>query len=359
MLPPLAKSEKASVGQAGYVLCTFGERLPMAGESMGCQGLEAHATHLARGTQEASIHEILVEPQGFEELGAKIARHGADAQFGHDLEQPLLHRRQISIHGPDRIQIHLLGAVFDAGQGEPGKNEGGSVADQAGQMMIFSRFGGVADQGNLHSHSAADQVVVYGAHRQQHGDRGVIPIQRVVSQDDQCRAFFDDAVLHLRHQLVEGVTQPLPSGLRREAGLESPGAESWVLMIQEPLKVLGSQDGRGTPHQEGSLGLWSQGRSPTADDGLEGEDQPLPQRVHGGIGHLGEALFEIAVEELRLLGQDRQGGIIAHGADGLVAAAQHRFEDPFEEFPAVSEGSLGTEEFFEVALATLSGRLNG
>ncbi len=40
--------------------------------------------------------------------------------------------------------------------------------------------------------------------------------------------------------------------------------------------------------------------------------------------HLGEELLEVLVHELGALGYGGQGGVIAHGPQGLVARVHHR-----------------------------------
>ena len=61
--------------------------------------------------------------------------------------------------------------------------------------------------------------------------------------------------------------------------------------------------------------------------------------VDGRVGDLGEPLLEVGGEGARLAGEDGDGGIVAHGADRLVAFA-HGGEDELELFGAVAGGLL-------------------
>ena len=48
--------------------------------------VEADATHAGGGPGEILVDDILVQTNGFEQLGATIAHDGGDAHLGHDLE---------------------------------------------------------------------------------------------------------------------------------------------------------------------------------------------------------------------------------------------------------------------------------
>ena len=60
------------------------------------------------------------------------------------------------------------------------------------------------------------------------------------------------------------------------------------------------------------------------DGHRQGRDQFLANGVQGRVGHLGEQLTEIVVEQAGLLGENGQGDIVAHGTGGFYAPFGHR-----------------------------------
>jgi hypothetical protein len=74
------------------------------------------------------------------------------------------------------------------------------------------------------------------------------------------------------------------------------------------------------------------------------DDDLLADRVDRRVGHLGEELLEIIVEQARLVGEHRERGVVAHGADGLDAVLGHRGDDDALVLKGVAEGELALEE---------------
>jgi len=71
---------------------------------------------------------------------------------------------------------------------------------------------------------------------------------------------------------------------------------------------------------------------------------------HRRVGHLREELFEVVVQQLRLVREDREGRIVAHRADGLVAVARHRRHQDVQVFRRVAEGPLPLQHSLVVRL---------
>ena len=62
------------------------------------------------------------------------------------------------------------------------------------------------------------------------------------------------------------------------------------------------------------------------------------------VGHLGEALLEIAVEQAGRLGQHRERSVVAHREDRLLALRRHRSQHIGELFLGVAESGLARHE---------------
>ena len=76
------------------------------------------------------------------------------------------------------------------------------------------------------------------------------------------------------------------------------------------------------------------------EHGLERHNQPFPVGIDRRIGNLREALLEVAVEELRLLGEGGERGVISHRPYRNRAVKHHRFEDAIVVLSSVAEHLL-------------------
>ena len=81
-----------------------------------------------------------------------------------------------------------------------------------------------------------------------------------------------------------------------------------------------------------------------ADRRLRGHDQLLADRVDGRVGHLGEELLEVVVQELGPLREDRERRVVAHRAHGLVRFGRHRGHQQSQVLRGVAEGVLAQLE---------------
>ena len=73
------------------------------------------------------------------------------------------------------------------------------------------------------------------------------------------------------------------------------------------------------------------------------------------VGHLREALLEIAVEQSRRLRQHREGGVIPHREDRLFALGGHRSQHVGELFFRIAEGGLTGDQVGHDRLVRLAG----
>ena len=66
-------------------------------------------------------------------------------------------------------------------------------------------------------------------------------------------------------------------------------------------------------------------------------DQFLADRVDGRVGHLGKLLAEIVEQQLRLVGEHGQRGVVPHGSGRLRSVRCHRDERAFDIFACIAE----------------------
>ena len=85
---------------------------------------------------------------------------------------------------------------------------------------------------------------------------------------------------------------------------------------------------------------------------LQAHHQLFAQRINRRVGHLREALLEVVVKQVRLIGEHRQGNVVAHAVGGLLAGAGHVFDHQIEVFSGEAKGRLQLQQLqiAEVAL---------
>ena len=119
---------------------------------------------------------------------------------------------------------------------------------------------------------------------------------------------------------------------------KSDGLETLVAQISERLHFRIGQNRRTEFHHLAEF--WRRLENIALDSpdiAGEGHYGGFPYRIDRWVGHLGEFLFEIIEETLRLLRQDCQRSIVAHCIERLHAVPGHRNEDSGDVLPSVSE----------------------
>ena len=91
-----------------------------------------------------------------------------------------------------------------------------------------------------------------------------------------------------------------------------------------------------------------------ADKSLQGGHQVLADSVQRRVAYLGEQLLEVVEEQLVLVGQHRQWGIVAHGTDRLGAMQRHGHSQHPQLFDCIAEGLLLLHQSQRVYLVHLS-----
>ena len=153
---------------------------------------------------------------------------------------------------------------------------------------------------------------------------------------------FDERRLH------GAVAVLVRSGARLEQSGQGRGAELGFVQFLDLRQLAVGDHG---PRQLELPGLGGRGIEDVAagaQQRLGGRDEGLPLGVQGWVGDLGEELPEVVEEGLALIGEDGQGGVIAHGAGGLLGRFGHGRDEHDELFRGEALRLLAVAQRVEV-----------
>ena len=219
--------------------------------------------------------------------------------------------------------------------------------------MHLAGVTGLDDQPDLGPRLLAHQVVVHRGGEQQRGDRSPVGRRVAVREDDDVGAV-GDGLRHPAPHLVDGAPQRLAAGGRgrtrqaRLADVEEPvdgeRLEAGRLPVLVDVHQLGQVvaiDDRQRQHDLAARALARLEQVGLgADGGRERRHQLLADGVERGVGHLGEELGEVVVEEAGAVGEDRDRRVRSHGAQRLHPCAGHGGEDQPQLLVGVAEEAL-------------------
>ena len=345
LAPPLvlAPDLPLAVGELGGTV-EVGQAVP-ADHLVG-QDVEPHPADARHRAGEVLVDDVGGQADGLEHLGAGVGRHRRDAHLGHDLDDALGGGLDVVLLGlarghagqdprRDHVVDGLEGQVRVDG-GRPEALEQGHVVDLAGVARLDH-------QAHLGPGLLPHQVVVDGGDQQQRRDRCQLGRRVPVGQHDDVGPLGDGRTDPAPH-LVDGRSEGLaPTGHLEQSvdGERSVARGAAVLVDVEELGQVVVVDHR---HGQDDLaarlggGLEQIGLGPQG--GEQGGDQLLPDGVERGVGHLGEQLGEVVVEQPGPLGEDGDGGVGAHRPDGLGPGLGHGLEDQAQLLVGVAEQSL-------------------
>src|SRR5262249_22936864 len=134
----------------------------------------------------------------------------------------------------------------------------------------------------------------------------------------QTRLALRDVVQHFQRQRLEA-------------------AATGALQLAELVHLRVLEDGGAELDLPARLGRRLQQVELAADGRFHRHDEFFAERIDGRVRYLGEQLLEVVVEQLRPVREHRQRRVIAHRADGLVAALAHRRQQNLEVLRRVAE----------------------
>ncbi len=187
-------------------------------------------------------------------------------------------------------------------------------------------------------------------HRQQGRDGSVLRSHPAIRQDDEIVTGSDGGA-DLAEQPLQRSFQPHGPVPGREEDRQGDGLETARPAAVQPaelVQLLVLQDGRIQLDLPGGHGGRLQQIALRADGGLHRHDDLFADAIDRRVGHLGEQLLEVVVQQLRPIREDRQGRVIAHRADGLVGFLGHRRQQDLQVLGGVAEHLLAQQHRFVV-----------
>ena len=240
--------------------------------------------------------------------------------------------------------------------GEPGADGTGAKADQAGQVVGAPALGGLHHDRGLQPQPQPQQVLVHRPHRQQRRDvggggidaaRGAIHQHPVGEHQDLAAAA--QGRLGLVAEALQRLLQAGGALQHRQQGGEFGGGQP---LLGQGLQLGFVEQGSAQVQHRGGGGIGPQRRAPPAQVHLQAHHQLLPERVNRRVGYLGEALFEIVVQQVGLVGEHRQRDVIAHAVGGLLGLPRHVLDHQLQVFGAEAVGRLQGQQV-QIANAAL------
>jgi hypothetical protein len=152
------------------------------------EDIEAAALDPAAGSFEAAIDDIVLQSEGFEDLGTFVASQGADAHFGHDLEHPFGDRFAVLSH--DFVFVFFFehsvsGSLPERFESEVRVDRIGAEADVQAVVVDFASFSGFNDDPDSGPFGDFDEVLMNSAACKQAADSNALVRESTVRQQDQ------------------------------------------------------------------------------------------------------------------------------------------------------------------------------
>ena len=300
---------------------------------------------------EVLVDDRLLEADGLEYLRSVVGLDGGDAHLGHGLQHTLAQRLDQVGPGLFSGQVReqpVAAHPLDGLQGQVRVDGLGAVADEQAAVHHLPGLARLHHDGGAGAQPFADQVVVHRRGGQQAGDLDPVRPDIPVGQDQHGGAPVLDGPAGFLAQGVHGLRQrPRGCGLREnrrqrlrlEPGLVQ-GLDAGQLAI-----------GQHRPHELELAAMLRRLREEVllrADGCPQRGHQLFTDGVQGRIGHLREELLEVVEQQLRPVGEDRERGIVAHGAHGFFSPHRHRADEDLELLAGVPEGALAFREGFFV-----------
>ena len=222
-------------------------------------------------------------------------------------------------------------------------------------MVNLAGFAGFQHQADLGAQAFADEVMVQAGDGEQRRDRGVVLGDTSVGEDEDVDLVVLDGAAGEHTELLHGLGQALLTPGNAEENREDIDLEAGQLHAADFPEFLVGEDrpveldaaaGGGAGLQQVALGT---------EAGLVGGDNFFADTVDRRVGHLGEQLLEIIVEQTRLVGENGKRGVVTHRADALDAVLGHGGKDRALVLVGVAEGELALVERVAVGGGQLGG----
>ena len=212
--------------------------------------------------------------------------------------------------------------------------------------MHFTRFTGFHNQTNRGAQALTDQVMMHSRCRQQSRNWNPVCPHHPVGQDDDVIA-----AMHRRFgalaQALKRVAHTGSALFHRKCHVQRLGIERVFDMADAPdfFQIAVGQD-RLPNFQTLAAGIAVEIKQvrARADERNKAHHQFFADRVNRRIGDLREILLEVGIEQLGLVGQNRDRRVGSHRADCLLPRGCHRGKQQLKIFRRVAKGLLPVEQ---------------
>ncbi len=219
-------------------------------------------------------------------------------------------------------------------------------------MVDLARLAGLEHEANLRAGAGPHEVVMYRRDGQEGRYRGLVGAMASVGQDDDVVTLGDRLGAAIS-QLLDGLAHAGPAigNLVKDRKCDRPEAVRVAGgQVADLLQLFVGEDGRRQFELVGGARVRIEQVALRPDRHLSGGDYLLANGVDRRIRDLGEQLLEIRVEQLRPLGQDRKGGVVAHRPDRVGSGGGHRVDEDADVLGRVAEDFLAAEHGLVVRL---------
>ena len=291
--------------------------------------------------------DLVPQPDDVEEHRVAVAGDRRDAHFRHNLEQTGVDRRANLFQNRSEVDVGIF-APFDLRDGleeHIGMNGRSAEGQHRGGRVRIVNLSGHGDDAHKVADSRIEKGVIEAADNHQHRHCHIVLGECMIVEDDET----DAPLFNLRNDLIDQLVEA-GAQIAFEARIVAFGFVSGVVLrialpteFFENDQLLVAENRRDGFESFGVLGVVGENVVDLSEAGVETHHHPLPDRVDGGVGHLGEFLTEKVGEIALLVAEGRQRCIVSHRGGRLLTLFEHRLDHLLDHF----------ERNVEVALARL------
>ena len=320
------------------------QRILGAGKGTAVKGLGICGNLLESGASDGAdlgakigAQQLFAEAHTLENLGTAVAADGTDTHLGHDLKKTFADRFDIILlcSGVIFLNLALFDKVVQDGEYHIRAKGRCAVAQQKRGVHGLTDLTALHYQGGLDAFAHRYQVVVHRRYRKQTRDCDMGLVHFTVGKYNVVVSLVHTPFCILA-EFIDGSAH-----VAGECHRELDGIEPLIADVAQQIELCIVQYGmRQADHLAVAL-VGIEDSCPHAADVLfQAHHKTLANRVDGGVGDLRELLTEIIEEDLRLLGDDCQRGVITHGSGRLLGGRSHRNDGRCDILLAIAEHQL-------------------
>ena len=153
---------------------------------------------------------------------------------------------------------------------------------------------------------------------------------------------------------IQGRLEPPGAGLNSHLGGQGRHRQT-LLRDRDQLALIQDRSLEMNHRRSFSLGL--QCRATLSQMHLKAHDELFAQWINRRVGDLREALLEVVVEKMWLVGENRQRNVVTHAVGRLFAESRHVLDDHVEVLCGEAHSGLQSQQIQLTHLTVLGPRL--